>query len=171
MLIWNDTCLPNKLEVTTNVQWQNMLKHDAGDVAHMVKEFLISLRSRWDHPTELLTRISQLHLQMTCTCRSMFTTAFSKPSPFFAAFLSRWRNSVRKVDSRPASIQIAVWPSMYTKASVRFFSAETQIRVFEPWSQLATGSLMDPSSKESTFGQKPPGRFRTPHIFLIVDRK
>lgn len=56
---------------------------------------------------------------------------------------------------------------MYTKASVRFFSAETQIRVFEPWSQLATGSLMDPSSKESTFWQKPPGHF--PDATYIFD--
>lgn len=128
MLIWNDTCLPNELEVTTNVQCQDMLKNDAGDLAHIVEGFVVSLRSRWDHPTELLTRISQLHLQMTCTCRSMFTTAVSKPSHFLQLFLSRWKNSVRTANS--------CVPSMYRKAS-QTFSRDTNSSL---WTLVTAGN-------------------------------
>ncbi len=38
MLIWNDTFLPNKLDVTRNVRSQDVLKNDAGDWGEITQQ-------------------------------------------------------------------------------------------------------------------------------------
>lgn len=85
---------------------------------------------------------------------------------FFAAFLSRWRNSVRKVDSRPASIQIAVC-TIHVHKSIGeiFFSWDTNSSL---WTLVTAGNRKPHGSlvKRKYFLAKTSGTFSGRHIYF-----